>query len=97
MYQNQSLSKFLGVISEDPRINITHIGIYVVLLKTWHDREYENPVSVFSYEVMRLAKISASATYHKSIKELHEYGYIKYVPSYNRFIASSIYILKLTT
>ncbi|SRR6266536_1016546 len=96
MEQIKSLSNFLSAISDDPRINITHISIYAALLKTWHDHKYENPMSVFAYEVMRSAKISGSATYHKSIKELHEYGYVKYIPSYNHFIGSTIYILNLT-
>jgi len=43
---------------------------------------------------MELAKISGVATYHKTIRELHEYGYIKYQPSYNRFSRSRIYINK---
>jgi len=96
MDQIKSLSDFLNAIADDPRINNTHISIYVALLKTWHDHEYENPISVFGSEVMRVAKISASATYHKSIKQLHEYGYIKYIPSYNHFMRSAIYVLNLT-
>jgi hypothetical protein len=95
MYEIQSLSGFLTAIEDDPRINVTHISIYVALLKRWHEHQYENPVSVFSHEVMKLAKISGSATYHKSIKELHEYGYIKYTPSYNHFLGSLVYILNL--
>jgi hypothetical protein len=32
---------------------------------------------------MELCKISASSTYHKTIRELHEFGYIEYRPSFN--------------
>jgi hypothetical protein len=31
---------------------------------------------------MKTAKISGIATYHKCIKELNDYGYIRYLPSY---------------
>jgi hypothetical protein len=41
---------------------------------------------------MKLAKISGVATYHKSIRELDEYGYIRYEPSYNRYKRSVIYL-----
>ncbi len=41
---------------------------------------------------MRLAKISGIATYHKSIRELNDFEYIKYQPSYNHFSKSVIYL-----
>jgi hypothetical protein len=41
---------------------------------------------------MRLAKISGVATYHKAIRELDEYGYIDYKPSYNHNKGSLIQI-----
>jgi hypothetical protein len=59
------LSDFFSAIAKDPRISITHIGIYVALLQYWKDHGSENPFHVFSHEIMRLAKISGSATYYK--------------------------------
>ncbi len=92
MYQLKLLSDFFNAISDDPRISITHIGIYAALLQYWSEHSFENPIRVFSYEIMRLAKISASTTFHKAIRELSDYGYIKYSPSYNRKRGSKIYI-----
>lgn len=86
------LSDFFSAVENDPRISITHIGIYAALLQYWSEHHYENPVQVFSYEIMRIAKISASTTYHKGIRELSEYGYLIYNPSFNRKRASRIYI-----
>jgi hypothetical protein len=91
----QLLSEFFKTIQEDPRINATHISIYAALMNCWQEHLFQNPISIFSYQVMKLAKISGSATYHKSIKELHEYGYIKYVPSFNHFLGSQVYIQNL--
>jgi hypothetical protein len=34
---------------------------------------------------MEAAKIIGLATYHRCTKELHTYGYISYLPSYNKF------------
>lgn len=84
------LSDFFSAIENDPRISITHIGIYAALLQYWSEHRFENPVHVFSYDIMRIAKISASTTFHKAIRELSEYGYIKYTPSYNRKRGSKI-------
>ncbi len=86
------LSDFFSAIENDCRISITHIGIYAALLQYWSDHHFENPIHVFSYEIMRIAKISASTTFHKAIRELSEYGYLKYSPSYNHKRGSKIYI-----
>ncbi len=85
------LSDFFSAIENDPRISITHIGIYAALLQYWKAHDYENPVQVFSYEIMGIAKISASTTYHKSIKDLNDFGYIRYEPSFRRNQGSKVY------
>lgn len=89
----QPLSDFFIAIEKDPRISITHIGIYAALLQYWKEQDFTNPVQVFSYQIMRIAKISASATYHKSIRDLSDYGYIKYEPSFKRNKGSKVYFL----
>lgn len=85
------LSDFFLAIENDPRISITHIGIYAALLQYWSERQFENPIHVFSYEIMKIAKISASATYHKSVRDLSSYGYIRYEPSFKRNRGSRVY------
>lgn len=89
------LSDFFSAIATDPRISITHIGIYAALLQYWSEHHFENPVHVFSYDIMRIAKISASTTFHKAIRELNEYGYIKYEPSFKRTKGSKVYFNKI--
>jgi len=88
---SKPLSDFFSAIESDPRISITHIGIYAALLQYWSEYHFENPVHVFSYEIMKIAKISASTTYHKNIMDLSSYGYIKYEPSYKRNKGSKVY------
>lgn len=85
------LSDFFSAIENDCRISIVHIGIYAALLQYWSEHHFENPIYVFSYEIMRIAKISASTTYHKNIRDLSNYGYIRYEPSYKRNKGSKVY------
>ena len=40
--------------------------------------------------MMRLSKISALGTYHKCIKELQNFGYIEYIPSFNPYKGSLV-------
>ena len=79
----------------DARITTAHISLYVVLWKKWKDSGIEQPLSVFRKDLMELCKISSYKTYHRTIRQLHEYGYIKYVPSYNHFLGSLVYFIDL--
>jgi hypothetical protein len=40
---------------------------------------------------MAFSKVASIATYHKCIKELDEYGYIRYQPSYHPKLGSQVY------
>lgn len=88
------LSDFFLAIEKDARISITHIGVYAALLEYWKAQEFRNPMTVFSYDIMSLAKISTRATYFKCIRDLNEFGYVSYEPSFNRNSASKIHFIK---
>jgi hypothetical protein len=85
------VSDFIENVKEDPRITTAHISLYVSLVNQWLANGGKTPLSVFSKEIMPICKISGAATYHRSIRQLHEYGYIRYIPSYNHFLGSLVY------
>lgn len=85
------LYDFFAAISNDARINTTHIGIYASLLEYRRTCNYANPVEVFSYQIMNVAKISAANTYYRCVRDLSRYGYIKYLPSFNSNKPSKIF------
>ena len=86
------ISDFIESIKEDPRISMAHISLYVSLVTYCYANGRANPLCVFSKEIMPASKISGVATYHRSIRELHAYGYIKYVPSFNHFLGGFVCI-----
>lgn len=94
MEQLNILSDFFSAIQDDGRIGITHIGVYSALLQYWYGHHCENPMRVFSHEIMQIAKISSAATYCKCVKQLSDYGYIKYEPSFKKNRGSKIYFLE---
>lgn len=51
------------------------------------------PIYVYRKELMKQAKISAIATYHKVMQDLKLCGYIGYVPSYNPVLGSLVYLI----
>lgn len=88
----QLLTDFMQKARDDPRIGLAHISLYSALLCQWHAKNAEVPLYIFSYELMPLCKLAGPATYHRSIRQLHEYGYIKYVPSNNHYLGSLVYM-----
>ena len=91
----QPVDNFFTAIADDARISTTHISLYMALLKLWNEGGGRNPIQVFSKIVMPICKISGIATYHKCIRELHDYGYIKYTPSFYRSSGSAVFLIGL--
>jgi hypothetical protein len=84
------LSSFFVSIRSDNRISTSHISLYMALFECWNQNDFQNPVFIRRQQVMESAKISGLATYHRCMRELHEYGYINYFPSYNPAICSTV-------
>jgi len=97
MEQSESFKRFYETIAHDGCIGPVHISIYMALLHLWEKQGYENPIHVFSRDLMPVAKISGIATYYRTLKELNKYGYIRYVSTYDRILGSLVYILELKT
>ncbi|MDQ2720613.1 MAG: hypothetical protein M3Z26_12755 [Bacteroidota bacterium] len=91
----KELSSFYAAIRDDNRIGISHISLYMALFQFYNLNQFCNPVNITRVSVMDAAKISGLATYHKCIKDLDEFGYIKYIPSYNPANSSKVVILKI--
>lgn len=88
------LARFLEGIESDPRITTAHISVFVSLWKKWKDSGADGPLSFFRSDIVGLCKISSYNTFHRSIRQLHEYGYIQYIPSYNHFLGSLVYFIQ---
>lgn len=91
------LSGFFDKVSKDDRLNPTHISLYVSLFQFWNACRFHNPISISRNEVMKVSKICSKATYHKCIRELNDYGYLSYHPSYNPFKGSLVYLFNFRT
>lgn len=87
------LSAFFESIEKDFRIGSTHIAIFAALVQFWIQKGKVNPIQAYSLEIQNIAKIMSPKTYHKCIRELHEYGYLFYVPTKNKNRRSSIYFI----
>ncbi|NHN24150.1 transcriptional regulator [Flavobacterium jejuense] len=89
------LTGFFEKVTTDYDLNPTHISLYMAIFQLWNQNRFQNPISISRDELMRISKISSTATYHKCIKELQEREYIQYNPSFNPFKGSTLNVLSL--
>jgi hypothetical protein len=90
--EDLAVRRFVEAIRYDPRITSYHVSLFVAIVHFRGSGRVGEKIYAFSHELMPLAKISSGRTYHKCIKDLHDFGYIEYEPSYNRFLGSKITI-----
>lgn len=86
------LTGFYERIHGDERLNPTHISLYLALFQFWNLNRFQNPISIARTEMMKLSKIGAFGTYHKCIRQLDEFGYIIYEPSFNPYKGSLVHL-----
>lgn len=86
----KQLNTIFDRLAIDDRLNPTHISLYLSLFQFWNRNHFRNPFNVSRSRVMKLSKISSTATYHKCIRNLEQYGYLHYKPSYNPFFGSLV-------
>src|SRR5450432_47931 len=86
---------FMSLIEDDYRISHVHISIYASLWKLWIDEGRPNNVTLSMASFKKKCKISSCTTFYKTIRELHEYGYIDYSPSFNHNQGSCVRLIKL--
>ncbi len=89
------LTGFFEKVSADYDLNPTHISLYMAIFQLWNQNRFQNPISISRDELMRISKISSTATYHKCMKDLTEREYVIYKPSFNPFKGSILEVCNL--
>jgi replication initiation and membrane attachment protein DnaB len=96
MERVKALSSFYAAIREDHRIGPTHISLYMAIFQLYNLNGFVNPVHANRALLMDMAKIAGLATFHKCIKELHEFGYVQYMASHDHRVMSKIFLLPIS-
>ncbi len=88
---------FIDLLADDQRLTPHHVSLYIILFQYWNLNHFRNPVSINREEMMRFSKIGSVNTYLKCLKELHEWNYIRYLPSHNPQRGSKIHLYRFDT
>jgi len=83
--------------SRDSRLNPTHISLYMALFQYWNINRFPGEFYINREEIMKMSKIGSKATYHRCLKNLHRWKYIRYLPSHNPYKGSKIKMPKFDT
>lgn len=68
---------------KDNRLHSSHVSLYMALFFYWNLHHFPNEFYANRIEIMKMAKIGSRSTYHRLIKELSDWEYIKYLPTQN--------------
>lgn len=79
-------------IVNDKRLSPFHVSLYFTLFQYWNISKFRNPISINREEMMQASKIGSANTYTKCLKELHQWKYLNYLPSYSPLIGSKIHL-----
>ncbi len=80
--------------NNDNRLTLYHVSAYHALLQLWITSNEKDSFYISRKKVMAISRIRSIATYHKCIKELVKFGYIKYQPSYNPYLGSKVWVVE---
>jgi hypothetical protein len=79
-------------MSNDHRVNVWHISLYVGLLDVWRIADFKKQFKITRNQLMEKAHFKSITTYHKCIDQLISFGYISYYPNYDSHRGSLIEI-----
>lgn len=84
------LTAVLLQISNDNRLNTSHVSLYIALFQLWNVNRFQNPLSINRNDTMAISKIGSKSTYHKCLVDLNNWKYLEYKPSHNPMIGSLV-------
>jgi len=87
------LDEFMRKAVDDHRLYPSHISLFVALFYLWKEQGYADGLNMRRDELMKRSKIVGRGTYQRCLRELDKGGYIKYIPTFNRFANSLVFII----
>jgi hypothetical protein len=93
MNKVEQLGSFIARVTSDLNLSSSHISLCTALCSAWVTNELSNPFNVTRKNMMTAARIKSKSTYHKIIKDLVEFKYLEYYPSFHPKNGSRVYIL----
>ncbi|CDF80292.1 conserved hypothetical protein containing HTH do main [Formosa agariphila KMM 3901] len=91
------LNAIFKVFQNDPRLNPSHISLYMALFQYWNYKSFQDTIFISREDIMNMSKLGSKTTYHRCIKNLSDWKYLLYLPSHNPYKGSQIKMFKFDT
>ena len=93
MNELQQLTRYINRMVSDNRLKPVHISLSVAVCHSWISSRFQRSCRISRSRIMKASRIRSKATYHKTLKDLQAFGYLRYTPSYHPIKASEVMIL----
>jgi len=77
------LNAVLETFNNDERIKQGHITLYLAFFQKWNREYFKKTITVNRELIMEKAKFKSKTTYHNYLKDLDNWNYLQYYPSYH--------------
>ncbi|MHB9141654.1 MAG: hypothetical protein ACYC25_07265 [Paludibacter sp.] len=91
------LNGFFTRLAEDKRMTPYHVSLYFALFQQWNAERFGEEFIVLRLEIMELARIGSANTYARCMKELADWGYIRYWSMSNYYTGSRVCCIRFDT
>ena len=91
------MSGFFARLTEDKRLSSYHISLYFALFQQWNEQRFAEQFIIARGETMQLSRLGSMNTYARCMKDLAEWGYIRYNPSSNLHAGSRVSCIRFDT
>ncbi len=91
------LNGFFARLAEDKRMSSYHISLYFALFQQWNADRFGQQFVITRAETMEISRLGSVNTYARCMKELSEWGYIRYIPSSNLHSGSRVSCIRFDT
>lgn len=92
MVDLEKLIAYIEYCEKDDRLKMTHVSFIMALIFCWIKSGQQNSFKITRRLIMNIARIRSTATYHRCVEDLSEFGYFEYEPSFNPQKATTVTI-----
>lgn len=93
--ENMNILEWLSKVLVDHRVTSRHLALYLTLMLFWKKSGFKQSFRVTRAQVLPHSKLTSTTTYHRILKDLLNFGYISYKPSFHPSIGSLIELHKI--
>ena len=91
------LNGFFVRLSQDQRMTPYHVSLYLALFQLWNLNRFKNPFTISRDETMKLSLIGSANNYARCMKQLQQWGYIRYISAANLYLGSQVTGIRFDT